>query len=83
MLKRLLYYQFETKYKLNKNRDRRKGLKLRRTGKLNFTYHGKPRLPLVVYLGIGVDEDYLLQLVYTGAGVDDTNIGYVCICVCV
>ena len=36
--------------------DRIKGLILRLTGKLNFFYHGKRRLPWVVYPGEGVDE---------------------------
>ena len=38
------------------------------TGKLNFTYHDKRRLPLVVYSGAGVDEARLHEedLVYPG-----------------
>ena len=37
--------------------DRIKGLILRRTGKLNFTYHNKHRLLWVVYPGAGVDKE--------------------------
>ena len=42
---------------------------MRRTGKLNFTYHGKCRLPLVVYPGTGVDEAGVHEedLIYPGS----------------